>query len=237
MYLELNGKSVNYEIKGKGDPIILVHGWGGSSNSLEALARLLSSKYKTITIDLPGFALSDNPDPDWGVGEYAKFIVDFLDQLNLKPVIFFGHSFGGALGIYVAANYPTYIKKLIISGGSYKREKPTSSIISRLFKWLPIFIKIIIYKVLFPESDRYKLPSLETNFRKIITQDLTPVLPSIIAPTLILWGENDTQTLVKLAIELHKKIKNSKLKTFPEIGHNLPLKYPELVYSAIKKIL
>ena len=87
MNLDLSGKLVNYKISGKGDPLLLIHGWGGSSNSLEKLAQLLSSEYKAITLDLPGFGQSDRPESDWGVGEYAKFLVDFIDRLNLKPVI------------------------------------------------------------------------------------------------------------------------------------------------------
>ncbi|MBI4226086.1 alpha/beta hydrolase [Candidatus Roizmanbacteria bacterium] len=237
MKLKLNRKTINYEIKGKGDPFLLVHGWGGNSSSLENLSKLLSSQYKTITLDLPGFGLSSKPDPDWGVEEYAKFLINIIDKLKLKPVVYFGHSFGGALGFYVAANYPTYIKKLIISGGSYKREKPTSTVLSRLFKWFPTFIKIIIYKVIYPQSDRYKLPTLEANFRKIMTLDLTPIIHQIKTPTLILWGEDDIQTSVELAKEAHQKIKNSQIKIFPEIGHNLPLKYPQLVYGEMEKFL
>ena len=237
MTLNLHGRIINYEVKGIGPVILLIHGWGGSLKSLENLTRLLSVKYKTITLDLPGFGKSEKPDPDWGVKEFARFLIDFICELKLRPVFFFGHSFGGALGLYLAANYPSYIKKLILSGGSYKREKPTSTPISRLFKWLPIFIKIIIYKVLYPQSDRFKLPSLEVNFRKIITQDLTPILPSIKLPTLILWGEADIQTPVELAKELNKKVLNSRLKIFPGIGHDLPLKYPEKVYHELTKFL
>jgi len=237
MKIDLNGRAVNYEIKGKGGTIILVHGWGGSSKSLEGLAQLLSAKYNTISVDLPGFGLSEKPDPDWGVGEYAQFLIDFICQLKLRPVIFFGHSFGGSLGIYLAANYPDYIKKLILSGPSYKRNPPSTTKISRLFQFLPYALRKFIYKIFFPGSDLYKVPSLESNFRKIVTQDLTPFLQSIKTPTLILWGEDDIQTPVNKVKELHEKIVNSRLKIFPEIGHNLPLKYPELVYSAIKKFL
>src|SRR3989344_2635207 len=111
MKLDLYGKTINYQISGTGNPFLFVHGWGGNLYSLQILAQLFSTKYMTITIDLPGFGLSDKPDPEWGVGEYAKFLIDFINKLNLKSVIFFGHSFGGALGIFIAANYPNYIKK------------------------------------------------------------------------------------------------------------------------------
>jgi len=237
MKLDLYGKTINYQISGTGNPFLFVHGWGGNLYSLQILAQLFSTKYMTITIDLPGFGLSDKPDPEWGVGEYAKFLIDFINKLNLKSVIFFGHSFGGALGIFIAANYPNYIKKLILCAASYKRNSPKTTKMSRLFSWLPPQLKKIIYKIFFPHSDLYRVPELEANFRKIVRQDLTSDLQSIKSPTLILWGMKDKQTPIHHAYELHKKIKNSQLKIFPEIGHNLPLQHSQTVYQEIKKFL
>src|SRR3989338_7668915 len=131
MFITVNGKRLHYEEKGSGEPILFVHGWPASIKSLYRLYQIASQNYRAIIIDLPGFGKSDNPDPDWGVAEYAKFLVEFIDRLNLKPVIFFGHSFGGALGIYIASNYPNYIKRLILCGASYKRTSPSTTKISR----------------------------------------------------------------------------------------------------------
>jgi len=78
MKLKITNKIINYEVNGKGEHFLLVHGWGGGSKSLESLGSLLAKKYKVIALDLPGFGKSDKPDPDWGVGEYAQFIIDFF---------------------------------------------------------------------------------------------------------------------------------------------------------------
>ena len=237
MNVVIKGKSINFNSEGNGNPFLLIHGWGGSSQSLQSLAQLLAEKYKVYTIDLPGFGISDKPDPDWGVEEYADFIIDFICEFKLRPVIFFGHSFGGALGIYLAANYPGYISKLILSGASYKRSTPSISQVSKIFKRLPSPIKKLVYTVLFPESDLYKVPELESNFRKIVKQDLTSSLKKIKCPALIIWGENDRQTPVSNAYELQKEIKNSRLKIFPDISHGLPLIQPESVAEEIRKFL
>lgn len=237
MILDLNDKTISYQIKGKGNPILLVHGWGGSSKSLETLAQLLSGKYKTIIIDLPGFGSSSKPDPSWGIDEYSNLLVDFIDKLNVKPVVFFGHSFGGTLGIFIASKYPSYISKLILCAASYKRNAPSTAKISKYFIWVPPILKIIIYKLLFPQSDLYKIPELQVNFRKIVSRDLTPVLKTIKTPSLILWGEKDSQTPASYALELKKNLNSSRLKIFPEIGHNLPLQHPQLVYQEIKKFI
>lgn len=229
-------KTINYLSRGKGQPIVFVHGWGGSIKSLEGLANLASEKYQSITFDLPGFGQSDNPDPDWGVKEYAETVINLMKKLRLSNIVYFGHSFGGSLGIYIAANYPGLIKKLVLCDSSFKREVKTSAM-ARFFSKLPSKLKLFLYMVFFPNSDLYKFPRLEKNFRKIVVNDLSGYLSNINVPTLILWGEGDRQTPVDDAYELKNKIKNSILKIFPGIGHNLPLTKPELVYNELIKFI
>jgi pimeloyl-ACP methyl ester carboxylesterase len=246
MHLLINGKRINYEVKGDGQPIIFVHGWGGSISSLQPLADLASNKFRAVTLDLPGFGISDPPGPDWGVGEYSKLLVEFIHKLGLSKVNYFGHSFGGSLGIFITANHPQMIERLILCNSSCKRTGETSSptkVLKRLSQTCPLcqrlepIAKKIYYKIFFPQSDILKYPHLEQNFRKIMTQDLSVYLDKISTPTLILWGNMDRETPLFLAHELKEKIKNSNLIIYPGIGHNLPLKHPELVNSDMEKFL
>jgi pimeloyl-ACP methyl ester carboxylesterase len=82
-----------------------------------------------------------------------------------------------------------------------------------------------------------KYPHLESNFRKIITQDLSGLLPEIKIPTLILWGSADRDTPAPMAYELNEKIAGSVLKIFEGVSHGLPLAYPKLVYREMIKFL
>ncbi len=247
MEVLVDGKNINYEIQGRGEPMLLVHGWGGSTKSLRKLADFASKEYKTILIDLPGFGQSDNPDKSWGVEEYANIVIHFLEKLKIPAVNFIGHSFGGSLGIYIASHKPELIKNLILCNSAYKREQKTSSKAKTLklyaLKYVPFFhlfekqLKHIVYRVFFPQSDLVKFPHLELNFRRIMTQDLTRFVSKIETQTLILWGQADTYTPVSYAHELHKLIKGSKIKIFPNIRHNLPLLYPDLVWKEIHTFL
>lgn len=246
MFANIEGVKICYQIKGQGQPILLIHGWGGSSKSLEKLAHLLSANFQTILIDLPGFGQSDPPASNWGVGEYSKFIIDFLSSINLSSIIYFGHSFSGSLGIYLAANYPQIITKLILCNSSFKRERAKTIIPQKikgilennrfLYK-LFLFIRLVIYKIFFRNSDLLRYPVLEPVFKKLISQDLTPLLSKISTPTLILWGKKDKVTPLSYAYELKEKIKDAKLKIFPNISHNLPIASPEKVFNEIKKFL
>jgi pimeloyl-ACP methyl ester carboxylesterase len=228
---------LNYEIRGDGAPIILVHGWGGSIESLRALAALLSKKHKTIILDLPGFGASPKPPLDWGIGEYADSIIELLRSLKVKRINYFGHSFGGSLGIYIAAKNPELISRLILCAPSYKRELKTLKGVSLFKKIIPAGLKPFLYHIFLPGSDLGKFPHLEANFRKIVTQDLSPLSQKIKNPTLVLWGDQDSYTPVAGAQVLNAKIKSSKLKIFKGIGHGLPLKYPDLVYKEVDRFI
>jgi len=234
MFINVQGKKIHFLKEGQGQPLLFLHGWGGSINSLTPLANLFSKKYQVINLDLPGFGLSDLPDPKWGVKEYSELILSFLKQTSLEKIILFGHSFGGSLAIYLAAKHPDFIDKLILSAPSYKRELKKSR---NLLTNFPQLFRILLYRIFFPCSDLWRFPKLETNFRRIVQEDFSSYLPKINANTLILWGTADKETPVQDAYYLKEKIKNSQIKVYANEGHSLPLKKPELIFKVMEKFL
>lgn len=247
MTIDLDGKNIYYERQGRGDTLLLVHGWGGSSKSLKPIWELASKHFDAIVIDMPGFGRSDNPNSGWGMIEYGLVLHKFIQKLNLKKVNYFGHSFGGGLGIFLASEYPDEIDTLILSGSAFRREMKVSvgvkTIKSQLLSKLPFYdkwqspLRRIVYKIFFRNSDLTKFPQLESNYRKIITQEFVEYAPMVKQPTLILWGDEDTYTPVRYAHEIHEKIPGSEIKIFPGKRHNLPLVHSDIVFKEIKKFL
>lgn len=247
MYTTIENKKIHYETYGKGEPIVFVHGWGGNISSLRKLAKLASRNFRAVLFDLPGFGRSDNPDPEWGVEEYATLVLAIFKKLKLKDPVYFGHSFGGSLGIYISAKQPDAIKQLILCASSYKRRNKKSRTVVKIKQfitgYLPfltevmVFLRPYLYKLFFRNSDLAKYPHLESNFRKIVTHDLSPLLPEIKKKTLIIWGERDKYTPLDLAHELRDTIADSQLVVFPNKSHNLPIRYPAEVYKEMKKFL
>lgn len=247
MVIQIDGKNIHYERTGRGEPILFVHGWGGSINSLRKLATFAQPKHETIILDLPGFGKSENPEKEWGLEEYSNCVASFIKHMELQNLTYFGHSFGGSVGIYISSHNPTLISTLVLCNSAFRRSNKQSKIVTFLKKnvypYLPFSqkfessLRYILYRIFFPHSDLVKYPYLESNFRKIMTQDLVDFAPKISVPTLIVWGEEDTYTPVSFAYELAKKIPNSFLKIFPEKKHNLPLLYPELVWEEMNQFI
>lgn len=239
MTFTYQGKTISYDVMGKGSPLILVHGWGGSSQSLKQLAELLSDNHKTIIVDLPGFGNSDTPPPEWGTPEYANVLIALLDHLKIKKTSYFGHSFGGSLGLYLSVN-TNLIENLILCNSSFKRRARKSLLVraaKHIFPGNNPPLKMLFYRIFFRNSDLARYPHLERNFRLIMKQDLTPLIEKVKVPTLILWGQNDTITPVALGEELHAAINGSKMVVFANARHGLPLRNPELLVEPIKKFI
>mgnify|MGYP000638223878 CR=1 FL=1 len=225
------------------DTLIFLHGWGGTSFSWEKNITDLSKTYRCVSIDLPGFGASDTPTDVWGVPEYALFLRDFLNVLDVEKFILVGKSFGGRVAILFAVNYPILLNKLILiaSAGIEGR--------SLLLRIRIEFFRLgrILLEALFGDSSTkvlnffYKIFRIkkETNFYKslikerIVSCDLSSYAKKIQTPTLILWGSDDSTLPLRIGIKLHKLIRDSVFHVFPTATHSVA----EERFSEVNKII
>ncbi len=237
-YPESNPKSL------PNTPVLFLHGWGGSVQSLKPLAEFVSPWSKRIILDLPGFGQSMSPEPSWGVGEYAEIIYEFLKKFGYRKIMIVGHSFGATLALYLASKYPELVERVVVCAPSYLRAQKNNSqnhatltrLVKPFFDKLPL-LKRGVYRIFFPNSDLLKFQHLEPNFRKIIHQDTSGEMSRIKSPTLIIWGVEDRDTPVEDGRLLNTLIPHSRLETLPFETHNLPVKFPEKIYKIINSFL
>jgi len=248
----INKLRTNYKVIGKGKPIVILHGWGGSSDSWERVAKILCLKgYKVISPDFPGFGKSITPLKIWDLDDYTNWLEDFLHSLKLKNISIISHSFGGRVAVKFAAKHSTQIEKLILCSPAGVRIKPNLSTQTALYanavggfilnkKVLNLFkgsIKSWSYFFL-RNSDYVKADkAMREIMKKVLAEDLTQKLVEIRAETLIVWGEKDRLIPLKYAYVFKGHIKNSKLKILPKIGHSPHLEDPEKFIEVIFKFL
>src|SRR5579863_6467855 len=106
---------VNYKVVGGGKPMLILHGWGSSSNKWEKVAELLAQKnIQTIIPDLPGFGLTPEPKTAWTMNNYVDWISELTNAVPELNNTFYllGHSFGGALSAKFAIKYNQRVEKL-----------------------------------------------------------------------------------------------------------------------------
>lgn len=113
-YLSVAGHKIRYLEKGKGPPLVLLHGLGGSLEWWEYNFDAFSRDYRTIAFDFPGFGYSTKSGLDFGENSASDFMDSFLDAFHISKASLIGNSMGGLIAFLTAVNQPGRIDKLIL---------------------------------------------------------------------------------------------------------------------------
>lgn len=213
MIIQAKGTEIYYEESGSGDNrVVLLHGWGCSSDLMKPVADGLGERCRVLRIDFPGHGKSGRPPEPWGVPEYAEALKDALEQLHWFPCAVVGHSFGCRVAAYLAAGCPELFTKIVMTGAAGIRP-PQSEAAKKRSEEYRKYKKLAEGLGRLPllggaaaamqEKLRKKYGSADYNaldeemrktFVKVISLDLTDRYPLIRQPVLLLWGDKDTET-------------------------------------------
>ncbi len=121
-FIEVDGVRLHYLERGSGDPVVLLHGFGVSSEDFE-ISGLLSEaslNHRVIAFDRPGHGYSERPRGTWWTPmAQARLIRHALQQLNIKRPVVLGHSWGALVAVSLALQYPEDVKSLVLVSGLY----------------------------------------------------------------------------------------------------------------------
>lgn len=222
--------------------IIFLHGWGVSSKIFEPLFYYFKNDFAVYSLDLPGFG--DSPiEKIMVLKDYADFVYKFIKDENIEKPIIIGHSFGGAVAAKFAINYPDTASKLILIGASSIREPNLKTKLlgktARILKYfIPKKTRKTILKIFKLDASDYALiesPLLKETFKNLIKENLAAELPTIKIPSLIIWGEKDTETSLGEGKKIAELIPNAKLAIIKNTGHFMFLEKPNEFTELIRE--
>ena len=199
MKIKVKNILVNYIQYGEGRDILLLHGWGQNIEMMKMLGDNFSDRCRITILDFPGFGLSSEPDEAWDIKDYANMLEEFINELGIKKPIIMGHSFGGRVAIRYSADH--VVEKIVLFGSPCVRENtelPLSVKILKGIKKLPGMDKIGEFAKNFIGSRDYKAasPVMRQTLVNVVNEDLSKYAKEIDCPTLLIWGENDTEAPV-----------------------------------------
>ncbi|MCM3786361.1 alpha/beta hydrolase [Neobacillus mesonae] len=108
--VQLGSHVIAYRDHGEGQPVVLLHGFCGSSDYFEEILPQLMKQYRCIVPDLRGHGESGTPNSSCGIDEMADDIVELLNHLGIQQASIFGHSLGGYITLSIAARYPNRLE-------------------------------------------------------------------------------------------------------------------------------
>ena len=114
-----SGGTLAYTIAGSGEPLLLIHGLGGTRNTWRHLIPSLAATHTVIAPDLPGHGDSEAPAGDYSLGAHASALRDLLITLGHPAATIAGHSLGGGIALQFAYQFPERVSRLLLisSGG------------------------------------------------------------------------------------------------------------------------
>ncbi len=260
---DFEGREVRWGVRGKGNPIIVVHGTPWSSFNLRHLILGLSNEYKVYYFDLLGYGQSDKSNNDVSLGIQNKVLSNLIDEWQLDNPIVIGHDFGGTTVLRThLINNKKYEKLIVIDpvaispwGSTFfkhvnKYEEAFSGMPDYIHEAIvETYIKTAAHNQLNQETiegilNPWKGAKGKAAFYRQIAQadsrytdEIQDKLKNITIPTLILWGKDDKWIPSENGNKLKKLIKNSEFKTISDSGHLvIEEKYDELI-TEIKKFI
>lgn len=250
------GGRVHYERQGAGSPVVVMHGWGCNETTVASIAAVAAENHTVYSISLPGFgtpgiveALSPEPPEVWGTYDYARMLEEFVAALGIVKPTLIGHSYGGRVAIVYASRNDVDRLVLVDAAGVKPRRglKYYLKVYSfKAAKWLaPLFLGKERAQA-YIESRRGKAGSADYNsstprmravMSKSVNEDLCALMPKIKAPTLLLWGENDTATPLRDARKMESLIPDSAVVSFAGAGHYSFLDAPAQFAAVLRSFL
>ena len=213
-------------------PVVFGHGWGRSYRDFIPVAEALAPVAHSYLIDFPGFGDTPRPDETWGTGDYADHVLRFLQsEHGLTRFTWVGHSFGGRVGMRIAATHHEAIEHLVlVASAGVPRTRTAWQKLKGRQRGMEFKLRKAMAKgdaALLALEQQYGsvdyIHSREIGMRdifvKTVNEDQTSALPAIKAPTTLIYGGQDVDTPVEVGETLAAGIPNSTLIVCPHYDH------------------
>ncbi len=224
--------------------VLMLHGFGASLHTWDAWAQALSASHRVIRLDLPGSGLSE-PDPanDYTDARSIQLVLALMDRLGVPRASIVGHSIGGRIAWTFAAKHPQRTDKLVLvapdgfasPGFEYGKAAEVPAVLGAMRYVMP---KAVLRMNLAPAygDPAFLTDELTTRYHDLmlapggrdamfkrlqqtVLTDPRPLLTTITAPTLLVWGEADAMIPVANARDYLGAVKGSRLVSWAGVGH------------------
>ena len=251
-YLDLNGDHFHYHVDDFSDPwrpsapVLLHHAAGGNLHRWRAWVPTLARRRRVVRFDMRGHAGTPSPEGmEYSLPELAADIARVMDGLDIEKVHLVGASAGGIVSLRFAHDFPDRLHSLTLVASTPRLAQMGASM--NAGSWRRIleeqgtraWLLADTDKRFGPNTDRhvvewYADEGAKTSAQAVmalqgclLAQDLTPLLPDIAVPTLILAASQDDITPLNVQEMMAQQIPNAVLEVYEGVGHNMKVEIPD----------
>ena len=198
MFVKVNDINLYYEVKGEGQPLMMVHGNSETHEIFDVASEVLKDYYKVYLIDSRDHGQSDKV-KELHYDDMADDMVKFMEELDLKDVVYYGFSDGGIIGL-LAAMKTDRISRMVLSGANMT--------VNGVKPALKLLIKVLYF---FTKDQKMEMMLREPDIKP---EDLK----KISVPVSVVAGEKDMVTYEETKL-IADSIPEAKLRIIPKAGH------------------
>jgi len=263
-FVAVDGVRVRYVRRGSGPPVVLVHGIASSIYTWAEVLPALAHSHDVIALDLPGFGGSDIP-ADFSAERYPALLRSFLDALGLARVTLVGHSLGGAVASAFAAAEPSRLERLVlVDAAGFNLSPADRPWLLRVLGWpgaaavldaLPVRRRLLdlgLRQVFHDDArvtpervEEYLAPLARPGasgfMARLLGNGNAMGLPAAVgrirAPTLIVWGRQDTWVPIRDADRFQSAIPGARKAVIEACGHVPQEERPQELIALLRDFL
>lgn len=260
-FVVVKGQRVHVEIRGQGEPLVLVHGIGGSTYTWRLVTPQLSRRFRTVAIDLNGFGYTERPTAKEAYSRTGQLdlLTGVMDVLGIDSAHFIGHSYGGGLVLTLAHQRPERVRSIVAVDSAtpewsatgrrkHRFAAPVVPLYVRSLLLQPGHIASALRRSFYNDAlvnpdlvesyrERLRVEGVSRTFRNLArphgeSEDLKEVpLEEIHQPILLLWGREDQVIVVDEGRKAAARMARSRFVVLPECGH-LPMEEQPAAFLA-----
>ena len=248
-YDDVTHRSDNYKF------LVLLHGLGASAERWLLVAPTLSKYFRVIVPDIIGFGYSDKPTVEYTMDFFVGFFQGLLKDLQIDRPIIVGSSFGGYLATEFAIRFNNRVEKLVLAAPAGAMRSSTSVLDQyimaalyptyenalRAFMDMAFDPSIVTEDTVRDFINRMRLPNAKYAFMSTLlgikdSPKLQDRISKVLAPTLLLWGDNDNMIPLQYSKE-YTMIPYSELVVIKDCGHVPFVEKPIMFNQTILRFL
>ena len=247
MELKTEGQFKYVETESEGDTLLLLHGLFGALSNFRGIVNHFSGKMNVVVPILPIYEM---PMRKVSVGGLVEHVTQFVKMKGYDRVHTLGNSLGGHISLLFALANPSKVKSVTLTGSSGLFESSLGSTFPRrgdynfvktkteaVFYDPSVATKELVDEVYDIVNDRSKAMRLVLMAKSALRQNLADHLHQIIAPTLLVWGKQDTVTPPFVAEKFDELINDTELIFMDKCGHAPMMEHPEDFNSILNGFL
>lgn len=255
--MRTSGGMINFERSGRGEPLVLVHGVGASLRSWDDVCGALTTDFDIIRLDLRGHGSSAPIRGEYSIEKFAADVVAVMDEVGVAKADLVGFSLGGLIAQKLAVAWPERFNRVVLlSAVAGRTAEERQKVVARLDMIRQGGIETILgaahdrwfteaFARAHPEIIEERMAELRQvdiesyleAYRVFGQTELADTLAWISHPTLVMTGEFDQGSNVRMAETMHRLIPNSELRILPGLKHSVLVEASAQISGHIREFL